>query len=145
MNGLVGLAGLVALLFILVNWVSIINAMEKNKEVSEIKTDTTNIADQITQLSALKDSGALTAGEYEIQKNQLLNNLSNINDSGSFGYAALGFFFPIVGLILWLVWRENYPQKSRSARNGMITGWITSVALVLVYFVVIAVMLRPLY
>ncbi|MDR0299343.1 MAG: hypothetical protein LBI13_04600 [Streptococcaceae bacterium] len=139
-----GLLLLLLPLFIIwgIIWVS---AGKKPKAVSEIKIDATNIADQITQLSALKDSGALTAGEYEIQKNQLLNNLSNINDSGSFGYAALGFFFPIVGLILWLVWRENYPQKSRSARNGMITGWITSAALVLICFIVIAVMLRPLY
>lgn len=34
----------------------------------------------------------------------------------------LSFIFPIVGLILWYVWRFSKPDKSDSAANGALTG-----------------------
>ena len=39
-------------------------------------------------------------------------------DRPSFGFAVLGFFIPIVGLILWLVWRDQTPLKAKSAGTG---------------------------
>lgn len=36
----------------------------------------------------------------------------------SVGYAILGFFFPIIGLILWLVWKDEYPRRAASAGKG---------------------------
>jgi len=38
----------------------------------------------------------------------------------SFGWAVLGFFIPVAGLILWLTWRETRPEGSKMARNGFI-------------------------
>ena len=32
-------------------------------------------------------------------------------DEESKGYAALGFFFPVVGFILWLVWQDKYRKR----------------------------------
>ncbi|MCL2489535.1 MAG: DsbA family protein [Propionibacteriaceae bacterium] len=59
-------------------------------------------------------------------------------DNGSFGWAVLGFFVPLAGLILWLVWRSTRPRDSKMARNGLITGvalgvLITAGALVWVF------------
>ncbi|MDR1266102.1 MAG: hypothetical protein LBK42_11230 [Propionibacteriaceae bacterium] len=48
-------------------------------------------------------------------------------DSGSFGWAVLGFFIPLAGLILWLVWQRERPLDSRQARNGFIAGLIVEV------------------
>ena len=45
-----------------------------------------------------------------------------LRDSGSFGWAVLGFFIPIVGLILWLVWMRTRPRDSKMSRNGFIVG-----------------------
>ena len=34
------------------------------------------------------------------------------------GIAVLSFFFPIVGLILWAIWRDTQPGKAMSAAKG---------------------------
>lgn len=58
------------------------------------------------------------------------------DDSGSFGWAVLGFFIPVVGLILWLTWMHTRPRSAKMSRNGFIAGLafgviatITSVAI----------------
>jgi len=38
------------------------------------------------------------------------------------GITVLSFIFPIVGLILWLVWKDNKPGKSISASKGALAG-----------------------
>lgn len=62
-------------------------------------------------------------------------------DKGSFGWAVLGFFIPLAGLILWLVWRESRPGDSRQSRNGFIAGLIVSVVFSIIYAVMIASLL----
>lgn len=44
------------------------------------------------------------------------------NDSGSFGWAVLGFFIPLVGLILWLVWKDSKPNSAKMAGIGALVG-----------------------
>ena len=44
------------------------------------------------------------------------------NDSGSFGWAVLGFFIPLVGLILWLVWKDTKPKSAKMAGIGALVG-----------------------
>ena len=44
------------------------------------------------------------------------------NDSGSFGWAVLGFFIPLVGLILWLVWKDSKPKSAKMAGIGALVG-----------------------
>lgn len=64
---------------------------------------------------------------------------SGTHDSPSGGIAALGFFVPTVGLILYLVWKDTLPLRARSAGKGALAGFITgiilSVLLTAVYFV----------
>lgn len=45
------------------------------------------------------------------------NDDSSVSDSGSIGWGFLGCCIPIVGLILFLVWRDNKPKKCKSSRN----------------------------
>lgn len=52
-------------------------------------------------------------------------------DSGSFGWAVLGFFIPIVGLILYLVWRSEKPRSARQAGRGALVSVILNVILVI--------------
>jgi hypothetical protein len=47
-------------------------------------------------------------------------------DAPSGGFAALSFFFPVVGLILWLVWKDQYPLKAKSCGKGALIGLIVS-------------------
>lgn len=50
-------------------------------------------------------------------------------DSGSFGWAVLGFFIPLVGLILWLVWKDEKPKCAKSAGIDALVGFILSILL----------------
>lgn len=60
-------------------------------------------------------------------------------DTGSFGWAVLGFFFPIVGLILFLVWKSEKPVSAKQARMGALASVISTVVLwiLLIVFAVI--------
>ena len=61
------------------------------------------------------------------------------NDAPSGGFAVLGFFFPVVGLILFLVWQDTMPQRAKSCGKGALTSVIVSASLVLLTFIAIAV------
>ena len=61
------------------------------------------------------------------------------NDAPSGGFAVPGFFFPVVGLILFLVWQDTMPQRAKSCGKGALTAVIVSASLVLLTFIAIAV------
>lgn len=52
-----------------------------------------------------------------------------VQDAPSGGMTVLGFFFPIVGLILYLVWKDQTPLKAHSAGKGALIGVIVWTAL----------------
>ena len=54
------------------------------------------------------------------------------NDASSIGFAFLGFFFPIAGLILYLVWKDETPKKAKSAGKGALIGFIVSIVISIV-------------
>ncbi|MFR6099909.1 MAG: zinc ribbon domain-containing protein [Thomasclavelia ramosa] len=60
---------------------------------------------------------------YNQPYNQNYNN-SNVkaDDAPSAGFAVLSFFIPIVGLILYIVWKNEYPAKAKSCLKGLIVG-----------------------
>lgn len=63
-------------------------------------------------------------------------------DNGSFGWAVLGFFIPIAGLILYLVWKTEKPLSARRAGMGalvsVIVGAVLTVLLIVVEIAVLA-------
>lgn len=50
-------------------------------------------------------------------------------DSGSVGWAILGFFIPIVGLVLFLVWNSTKPLTAKKAGLGALISIIVSFVL----------------
>lgn len=50
-----------------------------------------------------------------------------MNDSGSIGWGVLGFCIPIVGLILFLVWKDQKPRTAKVAGIGALIAVIISV------------------
>ena len=58
-------------------------------------------------------------------------------DAPNAGYAVLGFFIPIVGLILYLVSKDKTPLKAKSAGKGALIGFCTSIALGVIYGIII--------
>ena len=48
-------------------------------------------------------------------------------DNGGFGWGALGFCIPIVGLILYLVWKDTKPRTAKAAGKGALISVIIAV------------------
>ncbi len=57
------------------------------------------------------------------------NNGRPVEDKGSFGWAVLGFFIPLVGLILFLTWKNDKPKSAKKAGIGAIVGAIAGLIL----------------
>ncbi len=51
------------------------------------------------------------------------------DDTGSIGWGILGFCIPLVGLILYLVWKDTKPLSSKVAGKGALISVIVSVVL----------------
>lgn len=62
-------------------------------------------------------------------------------DSDSFGWACLGFCIPVVGLILWLMWKDETPMKAKRAGIGALVSVILAVVFYIIYFVIILAMI----
>ena len=52
-----------------------------------------------------------------------------VNDSGSFGYWLLGFFIPLVGIVLYFVWKTEQPKNAQKCLWGAIISMIASFVL----------------
>lgn len=48
-------------------------------------------------------------------------------DAPSFLFALISFFAPLAGLVLYIIWRKDFPQKAKSCMNGMICGIIAEI------------------
>ena len=66
------------------------------------------------------------------------NTTSKPDDASSMGWAVLGFFFTLIGFILYLVWKQEDPLRAKSVGKGALIGLIVSVVLGIIYGVVIA-------
>lgn len=55
-------------------------------------------------------------------------------DIPSFGWGVLGFFFPLVGLILYLVWQQTMPNRARMCGKGALISVIVWAAFVVFFF-----------
>lgn len=56
-----------------------------------------------------------------------------VTDSGSIGWACLGYCIPIVGLILFIVWKDTKPKSAKAAGIGALVSFVLAI---LFYFVV---------
>lgn len=58
------------------------------------------------------------------------------DDRSSPGFAALGFFFPLVGLILFAVFDGKQPRRAKSAGKGALIGFIVKAVLTILFTVI---------
>lgn len=61
------------------------------------------------------------------------NAFSNIADTGSLGWSVLGFLIPIVGLVLYLIWKTERPKNAKEAGIGA----LTSVSIMVIIYIII--------
>ena len=90
-----------------------------------------------------------TLGAQPVFQQQVNPQMGYVQDAPSGGMTALGFFFPIVGLILYLVWKDQTPLKAHSAGKGALIGVIVwtalSVILAILAYVIPLLILRSYY
>ncbi len=60
----------------------------------------------------------------------------NANDKGGFLWGLLGCCIPIVGLILFLVWKDSKPKTAKAAGIGALVSVIVSV----VFYIISAIL-----
>lgn len=83
----------------------------------------------------LKNEEANVADESEILNTPL-------HDTGSIWYSILGFFLPLVGLILWLVFKNhNYMRNYKACKKGTILGFSIIAAVVIIYLLALLIAL----
>ena len=68
-------------------------------------------------------------------RDEISANSNNVVDTGGFVWALLGFFVPIAGLILFLVWKNDKPKTAKSAGKGALINVIFNVILVVLFSV----------
>ena len=61
-------------------------------------------------------------------------------DKGGFLWGLLGFFVPIVGLILFLIWKDQKPKTAKTAGIGALVNVIASFIFTFIYFIFIFVL-----
>lgn len=59
-----------------------------------------------------------------------------VRDASSPGYGILGFFIPIVGLVLYLNWKKDTPLRAKSAGIGALIGFIVNMVVYFIYYYV---------
>ena len=58
------------------------------------------------------------------------------DDAPSTGFAVLGFFFPIIGLILYIVWKSERPLCAKSAGKGALIGFIVGIVFSIISYII---------
>ena len=66
------------------------------------------------------------------------NNVQS-NDTGDFGWSVLGFCVPLVGFILWLVWKDEKPLTAKAAGKGALAYVIVGAVFWVLWIIVVLV------
>ena len=72
-------------------------------------------------------------------------NNSGSEDDSNFGFAILGFFIPLVGLILFLIYEGKKPKRAKSAGKGALIGFITGIVLAIIVTILSVVFATSLF
>lgn len=87
--------------------------MEDNVEIMEERNEN-------LQNPNVVETNQTSPHTYEVRQQQT-------NDTGNFGWAVLGFFIPLVGLILYIVWQKERPKDAKFAGIGALVGFVLGI------------------
>lgn len=63
------------------------------------------------------------------------------SEGSTVGWGILGFFIPIVGFILWLIWKDEHPARAKSAGIGCLVsvclGVVGSILYIIILFAIL--------
>ena len=62
----------------------------------------------------------------------------NYQDKNNIGFNILSFFFPLIGLVLYIIWKDEHPVKAKgcgkAALASVIVNAILTVIILVLYF-----------
>ena len=90
-----------------------------------------------TKKNEIKEVNEKTESAKEEVK-QVQNNYGTSDSSYSFLWGILGYFIPVVGLILFVIWRETKPKDSKAAGIGALVSVITNIIFMIIMVIVLA-------
>lgn len=65
------------------------------------------------------------------------NNAAAPKDNGGFLWGLLGCCIPIVGLVLFLVWKDQKPKTAKAAGIGALVSVILGILWYIIWFVIL--------
>lgn len=77
-------------------------------------------------------NGQPTGGQQQYSGGQQYSGAAVGVDNGGFGWGLLGFCIPLVGLILYLVWKDEKPKTAKAAGLGALISVGVSVVFYLI-------------
>ncbi len=86
----------------------------------------------------------LNCGKILKQTSNDTTPIKKSKDSGSIGWGFLGFFFPLIGLILYLVWKDTAPNNASIAGKGALIGFISGIVLSIIMYIIMILVIYPL-
>ncbi len=69
--------------------------------------------------------------------NPVASSKPRVIDEGGFLWGLLGFCVPVVGLILYLIWKYERPNTALAAGRGALIGVVGMVLFYILYFIFI--------
>ncbi len=64
------------------------------------------------------------------------------NKKGNIGWSVLGVCLPIIGFVLWLLWRQESPENARIIGKASIYGGILYIAIFAIYLLFTGIIIR---
>lgn len=68
------------------------------------------------------------------ENNNIVTNTTIEKEGSKFGWGILGFLLPIVGLILFLAWKNNKKKAAKASGIGALVGFILSLIGLILFF-----------
>ena len=68
-----------------------------------------------------------------------------VQEGSGFWWGVLGFFFPVAGLVLFIVFKNKRPNRAKSAGIGALISVILEVLAVIAYYVIIVLIYGALF
>lgn len=65
----------------------------------------------------------------------------NYQDKNNIGFNILCFFFPFVGLFLYILWKDEYPVKAKGCGKSALTGFVVCAILIIIIFFITTLVL----
>ena len=77
-------------------------------------------------------------GKGTVAPQYVVQTANVVQDAPNAGFAVLSFFFPLIGLILYLVWNDTMPLRAKSCGKGALIGVIAYVGFIVLVFVLLS-------